>query len=78
MEHAVTTCGRPRCGVQQRRGIEGDVKPAVIDQTEANFDAVMDVNVKGGLALDEGRDPPRCWRQGGGAIARELLVPSPA
>ena len=40
-------------------GIEGDVKP-LIDQTEANFDAVMDINVKG-VWLSMRSRSPGCW-----------------
>jgi NAD(P)-dependent dehydrogenase (short-subunit alcohol dehydrogenase family) len=47
-------------------GIEGDVGP-LVDQTEANYDAVMDVNVKG-VWLSMKYEIPRMLEQGGGAI----------
>jgi NAD(P)-dependent dehydrogenase (short-subunit alcohol dehydrogenase family) len=47
-------------------GIEGDVKP-LVDQTEANFDAVMNINVKG-VWLSMKYEIPRMLDQGGGAI----------
>ena len=46
VEHAVKTYGRLDVAFNNA-GIEGDVKPTIIDHTEANFDAVMDINVKG-------------------------------
>ena len=47
-------------------GIEGDVAP-VTEQTEANYDAVMDVNVKG-VWLSMKYEIPRMLERGGGAI----------
>jgi NAD(P)-dependent dehydrogenase (short-subunit alcohol dehydrogenase family) len=47
-------------------GIEGNVKP-LVDQTEANFDAVMNINVKG-VWLSMKYEIPRMLDQGGGAI----------
>jgi len=38
---------------------EGDVK-SLVDQTEANFDAVMDINVKG-VWLSMKYEIPGCW-----------------
>jgi len=47
-------------------GVEGDIAP-LVDQTEANYDAVMDVNVKG-VWLSMKYEIPRMLKQGGGAI----------
>jgi NAD(P)-dependent dehydrogenase (short-subunit alcohol dehydrogenase family) len=66
VEHAVNSCGRLDCAFNNA-GIEGDVKPTVIDHTEANFDAVMDVNVKG-VWLSMKYEIPRMLKTGGGAI----------
>jgi len=53
-------------------GIEGDVKP-LVDQTEANFDAVMDINVKG-VWLSMKYEIARMLEQGGGAIVNSSSV----
>jgi NAD(P)-dependent dehydrogenase (short-subunit alcohol dehydrogenase family) len=53
-------------------GIEGDVKP-LVDQTEGNFDAVMDINVKG-VWLSMKYQIPRMLEQGGGAIVNSSSV----
>ena len=58
VEHAVEKCGRLDVAFNNA-GIEGDVKPTLIDQTEANFDAVMGVNVKG-VWLSMKYRSPRC------------------
>ena len=47
-------------------GVEGDVAP-VVEQTEANYNAVMDVNVKG-VWLSMKYEIPRMLERGGGAI----------
>ncbi len=47
-------------------GIEGEVRP-LIEQTEANYDAVMDINVKG-VWLSMKYEIPRILERGGGAI----------
>ena len=47
-------------------GIEGEPRP-LAEQTEANYDAVMDVNVKG-VWLSMKYEIPRMLKQGGGAI----------
>ena len=65
VDHAVTTYGRLDMAFNNA-GIEGDVKP-LADQTEANFDAVMGVNVKG-VWLSMKYEIPRMLKQGGGAI----------
>jgi len=66
VEHAVTTCGHLDVAFNNA-GIEGDVMPTLIDQTEANFDAVMNVNVKG-VWLSMKYEIPQMLRTGGGAI----------
>jgi len=43
------------------------VKPTLIDHTEANFDAVMDINVKG-VWLSMKYEIPQMLKAGGGAI----------
>ena len=53
-------------------GIEGDVKP-LADQTEVNFDAVMNINVKG-VWLSMKYEIPQMLRQGGGAIVNSSSV----
>ncbi len=65
VNHAVTTYGGLEMAFNNA-GIEGDVKP-LADQTEANFDAVMGVNVKG-VWLSMKYEIPRMLKQGGGAI----------
>jgi NAD(P)-dependent dehydrogenase (short-subunit alcohol dehydrogenase family) len=65
VDDAVTTYGRLDMAFNNA-GIEGDVKP-LADQTEANFDAVMNVNVKG-VWLSMKYEIPRMLKQGGGAI----------
>src|ERR1043166_5308008 len=47
-------------------GIEGDIAP-LTDQTEANYDAVMNVNVKG-VWLSMKYEIPRMLQRGGGVI----------
>ena len=47
-------------------GIEGEVGP-LVEQTETNYDAVMDINVKG-VWLSMKYEIPRILDQGGGAI----------
>ncbi|MGH7984463.1 MAG: SDR family oxidoreductase [Candidatus Udaeobacter sp.] len=47
-------------------GIEGDVRP-LVEQTESNYDAVMDINVKG-VWLSMKYEIPRMLERGGGAI----------
>jgi NAD(P)-dependent dehydrogenase (short-subunit alcohol dehydrogenase family) len=66
VEHAVNTCGRLDMAFNNA-GIEGEVKPTLIDHTEANFDEVMDVNVKG-VWLCMKYEIPQMLKIGGGAI----------
>ena len=66
VEHAVKTCGLLDIAFNNA-GIEGDVKPTLIDHTEANFDAVMEVNVKG-VWLSMKYEIPQMLKTGGGAI----------
>jgi NAD(P)-dependent dehydrogenase (short-subunit alcohol dehydrogenase family) len=47
-------------------GMEGDVRP-LVEQTETNYDAVMDINVKG-VWLSMKYEIPRILERGGGAI----------
>jgi NAD(P)-dependent dehydrogenase (short-subunit alcohol dehydrogenase family) len=66
VDHAVATYGRLDIAFNNS-GTEGDTQPTLVDQTEANFDAVMDVNVKG-VWLSMKYEIPRMLEQGGGAI----------
>ena len=63
--HAVKTYGQLDLAFNDA-GIEGDVRP-LVEQTEANYDAVMDINVKG-VWLSMKYEIPRMLEQGGGAI----------
>jgi NAD(P)-dependent dehydrogenase (short-subunit alcohol dehydrogenase family) len=65
VDHAVKTYGRLDLAFNNA-GVEGDVAP-LVEQTEANYDAVMDVNVKG-VWLSMKYEIPRMLEQGGGAI----------
>jgi len=65
VDYAVKTYGRLDVAFNNA-GIEGDVRP-LAEQTEANYDAVMDVNVKG-VWLSMKYEIPRMLKQGGGAI----------
>ena len=66
VDHAVKTYGRLDIAFNNA-GIEGGVQPTLVDQTEANFDAVMNINVKG-VWLSMKYEIPRMLEQGGGAI----------
>jgi NAD(P)-dependent dehydrogenase (short-subunit alcohol dehydrogenase family) len=66
VKHAVKICGRLDFAFNNA-GIEGDLKPTLIDHTEANFDAVMDINVKG-VWLSMKYEIPQMLKTGGGAI----------
>lgn len=63
---ALKTCGRLDIAFNNA-GIEGDVKPTLIDHTEANFDLVMGINVKG-VWLSMKYEIPQMLKTGGGAI----------
>ncbi len=65
VDHAIETYGRIDVAFNNA-GIEGDVCP-LAEQTEANYDAVMDINVKG-VWLSMKYEIPRMLEQGGGAI----------
>ena len=65
IDHAVKTYGRLDIAFNNA-GIEGDPRP-LAEQTEANFDAVMDINVKG-VWLSMKYEIPRMLEQAGGAI----------
>jgi NAD(P)-dependent dehydrogenase (short-subunit alcohol dehydrogenase family) len=66
VDHAITTHGRLDVAFNNA-GIEGEVKPTLVDQTEANFDAVIGINVKG-VWLSMKYEIPRMLEHGGGAI----------
>jgi NAD(P)-dependent dehydrogenase (short-subunit alcohol dehydrogenase family) len=65
VDHAMTTYGRLDVAFNNA-GIDGDVRP-LVEQTEANYDAVMDINVKG-VWLSMKYEIPRILERGGGAI----------
>ncbi len=65
VDHAVKTYGGLDLAFNNA-GIEGDVAP-LIEQTEANYDAIMDINVKG-VWLSMKYEIPRMLERGGGAI----------
>jgi len=66
VDYTITTYGRLDLAFNNA-GIEGEMKPTLVDQTEANFDAVMDINVKG-VWLCMKYEIPKMLEQGGGAI----------
>jgi len=66
VNHAIAEYGRLDVAFNNA-GTEGDAKPTLVDQTEANFDAVMGINVKG-VWLSMKYEIPRMLEQGGGAI----------
>ena len=65
VNHAVKTYGGLDVAFNNA-GLEGDVRP-LVEQTEANYDAVMDINVKG-VWLSMKYEIPRILERGGGAI----------
>jgi NAD(P)-dependent dehydrogenase (short-subunit alcohol dehydrogenase family) len=65
VDHAVKTYGGLDLAFNNA-GVEGDVA-SVVDQTEANYNAVMDVNVKG-VWLSMKYEIPQMLKRGGGAI----------
>ena len=65
VDHAIAEYGRLEVAFNNA-GTEGDVRP-LVEQTEANYDAVMDINVKG-VWLSMKYEIPRMLEQGGGAI----------
>jgi NAD(P)-dependent dehydrogenase (short-subunit alcohol dehydrogenase family) len=65
VDHAITKYGGLDLAFNNA-GIEGDVRP-LVEQTENNYDAVMDINVKG-VWLSMKYEIPRMLERGGGAI----------
>jgi len=65
MDHAITKYGGLDLAFNNA-GLEGDVRP-LVEQTENNYDAVMDINVKG-VWLSMKYEIPRILERGGGAI----------
>ena len=65
MDHAITKYGGLDLAFNNA-GLEGDVRP-LVEQTETNYDAVMDINVKG-VWLSMKYEIPRMLERGGGAI----------
>jgi NAD(P)-dependent dehydrogenase (short-subunit alcohol dehydrogenase family) len=66
VNHAVKTYGRLDIAFNNA-GIEGDIHPTIVDHSEASFDAIMDVNVKG-VWLSMKYEIPQMLKTGGGAI----------
>src|SRR5437763_4294478 len=65
VDHAVKTYGRLDLAFNNA-GVEGELAP-LVEQTEANYDAIMNVNVKG-VWLSMKYEIPRILEHGGGAI----------
>lgn len=71
VDHAVSTYGRLDVAFNNA-GIEGLVAP-LVDQTDDNFHAVMDVNVRG-VWLSMKHQIPQMLKTGGGAIVNNSSV----
>ena len=71
MNHTMTIYGRLDAAFNNA-GIEGDLRP-ITEQTEDNYQAVMDTNVKG-VWLSMKYEIPRMLEQGGGAIVNNSSV----
>lgn len=71
IDHAVCTYGRLDAAFNNA-GIDGDLCP-LVDHSEENYRAVMDVNVKG-VWLSMKYEIPRMIEQGGGAIVNNSSV----
>jgi NAD(P)-dependent dehydrogenase (short-subunit alcohol dehydrogenase family) len=65
VDYAVKTYGRLHLAFNNA-GVEGEVAP-LVQQTEANYDTIMNVNVKG-VWLSMKYEIPRMLERGGGAI----------
>ncbi len=71
VNHTMTIYGRLDAAFNNA-GIEGDVQP-ITEQTEDNYQAVMDTNVKG-VWLSMKYEIPRMLEQGGGAIVNNSSI----
>ena len=71
VNHAINTYGGLDLAFNNA-GIEGDARP-LVEQTEANYDAVMDINVKG-VWLSMNNEIPQMLKRGGGAIVNSSSV----
>jgi NAD(P)-dependent dehydrogenase (short-subunit alcohol dehydrogenase family) len=71
VDHAMTTYGRLDLAFNNA-GVEGEVRP-LADQNEANYDAVMNINVKG-VWLSMKYEIPPMLKNGGGAIVNASSV----
>jgi NAD(P)-dependent dehydrogenase (short-subunit alcohol dehydrogenase family) len=65
VDHAVSESGGLDLAFNNA-GTEGEVRP-LVEQTEANYDAVMDINAKG-VWLSMKYEVPQMLKRGGGAI----------
>ncbi len=71
VDHTMKTFGRLDVAFNNA-GVEGDVRP-LTEQTEANYQAVMDINVKG-VWLSMKHQIPRMIEQGRGAIVNTSSI----